>query len=336
MPRLSIIIPFQGDLKRLEDTLVSVLENRPADCQILVMLSCDYGDQYGLADEVDFVQMQRGAGVVACINTGICASRAPIVHPLLCGVEVGANWADAALSCFDDPTVAAVAPIVLDKQSPQRVLAAGVTYHPAGLVRRVGRGLSPEAALRRGDTLGPDVAAAFYRKAALRAFGLFDDRVGDSLSTVDMALSMRQAGVHCVLQGECRTYGEPTPAGNENSLRYGWAAERLFWHWAPQHGWIRSLVCHGLLLSAECLRCIVRPSTAFRLAGRLFGMLSATMQWRAWRAAPTKVPSAAKRGKRFSEGRPQTVGSMLRVTGLGCTSIGACSNGPAAPRRQPG
>ena len=37
MPRLSIVIPSVADCNLLEDSLVSVLENRPADCGILVV-----------------------------------------------------------------------------------------------------------------------------------------------------------------------------------------------------------------------------------------------------------------------------------------------------------
>ena len=36
--RLAIIIPFLGNSQRLEETLVSVLENRPDDCEVIVVL----------------------------------------------------------------------------------------------------------------------------------------------------------------------------------------------------------------------------------------------------------------------------------------------------------
>ena len=51
MSRLSIVIPVLGSLDGLEDTLVSVLENRPADCQIVVVLNQPYDDPYDLKDE---------------------------------------------------------------------------------------------------------------------------------------------------------------------------------------------------------------------------------------------------------------------------------------------
>jgi hypothetical protein len=80
--RLSIIIPVLGNLKRLEDTLVSVLENRPANCQVVVVLNQPYDDPYDLKAEVTFVQAVAGAGLVESVNRGLEAAEAPIVHLL--------------------------------------------------------------------------------------------------------------------------------------------------------------------------------------------------------------------------------------------------------------
>ena len=52
MPRLSIIIPALGNSARLESTLVSVLENRPLDCDIIVVHTGEYNDPYDLAGEI--------------------------------------------------------------------------------------------------------------------------------------------------------------------------------------------------------------------------------------------------------------------------------------------
>ena len=60
MPRLSIVIPVLGDPQQLDDTLLSVLENRPANCEILVVHNQPYHDPYNLSDEVRFVEAERG------------------------------------------------------------------------------------------------------------------------------------------------------------------------------------------------------------------------------------------------------------------------------------
>ena len=294
MPRLSIIIPVPSDPKDLEETLLSVLENRPEDCQIVVAIGGDYDDPYGLAGEVDFVRMGREDGLIGCINAGICASRAPIVHPLLCGVEVGPGWVDAVLPCFDDPAVAAVAPLVLDRQDPPCVVAAGVAYRRAGVVRSVGRGLPPEEVLRLGliaqepAAFGPDIAAGFYRKAALRRFGLFDAEAGEFLSAVDMALAMRRVGLRCVIEPRCRTYVRRAPLVSTSRWRRGWQIERLFWRWMPREGRLGSLASHALLVMAECLQCVIRPTVALQLVGRLLGVPAVLLR-PDWRETPESV-----------------------------------------------
>lgn len=289
MPRLSIIIPVPDDLKGLEETLVSVLENRPEDCQIVVVIGGNYDDPYDLAGEVDFVQAGRGVGLIGCINAGICASRAPIVHPLLCGVEVGPGWADAALTRFDDPAVAIVAPLMLDRHNRSCLVAAGVTYGRAGTVRSIGRGRSPEDALRRcPDLYGPDISAGFYRKSVLRMFGLFDAEAGDLLSAVDMALAMRQTGFGCVIEPRCRTYVGQAPTVSASRLQRGWQFERLFWRWMPREGRLGSLASHALLVLAECLQCLIRPTVAFQLVGRLLGMAAVLLR-PDWREMPESI-----------------------------------------------
>jgi len=53
--QLSIVIPATGTQEQLDQTLVSVLENRPSDCEVIVPHAFDYKDPYDLHDEVTFV-----------------------------------------------------------------------------------------------------------------------------------------------------------------------------------------------------------------------------------------------------------------------------------------
>ena len=58
-PRLSIVIPA-ADTAALEETLVSVLENRPADCEIIAALAVPYADPWNIGEEVRFMQAPPG------------------------------------------------------------------------------------------------------------------------------------------------------------------------------------------------------------------------------------------------------------------------------------
>ena len=73
-PRLSIVIPA-ADASALEDTLVSVLENRPADSEIIAALTVPYADPWNISEEVRFVQAPVGTSLAACANLGVALSK---------------------------------------------------------------------------------------------------------------------------------------------------------------------------------------------------------------------------------------------------------------------
>ena len=79
MPRLSIIVPHRHDDQRLEATILSLLENRPRDCEVIVAHDGSYLDPYQLSDEVIYVQEEQGASVVELLNAGLMAACSPIV-----------------------------------------------------------------------------------------------------------------------------------------------------------------------------------------------------------------------------------------------------------------
>lgn len=272
MPRLSIIIPVVGNLTSLEDTLLSVLENRPDDSEVLVVLDEPYDDPYELKDEIRFLQAAAGASFVESVNLGISESHAPVIHLLACGCQVAEGWADRALPVFDDPSVATVVPLVLTPGESPRVLAAGMTYRPGGMVRTLGRGLTPATV---GDCqkqlLAPAPQAAFYRKSALELVGLFSQEIVDWLATVDLGLALEQAGFRAALEPQCHVVAARTLKRPIGAFRRALELERLFWRWGPRGGWMTSLTIHSAMVAAEALGGLVtlKPSL---LAGRLVGL----------------------------------------------------------------
>jgi len=338
--RLSIIVPVLGSLDGLEDTLVSVLENRPTDCQIVVVLNQRYDDPYDLKDEILFVQAPADAGLAGALNLAVAVSSGDIIHVLRCGVEVSPGWVETVLPLFGDPLVGAVTPLVLEKADAQRVVTAGVSYRPSGAVRHLGQGKLLVAAARANEApYGPDTLAGFYRRSALEAVGYFSDAVADPLAAVDLALALRQAGFRCVLQPQCWMYVDRTAVALSapSALRCGWAAEWFFWRWAPVAGWFRSLACHAVLLLGQCLQCVIRPRTVVELAGRaLAGLQIASHRghWRALRRPALPAPPPAAR-PHFTVAAADDYCTVTNCSNSSAMS-GACSSGPAAPRRLPG
>jgi GT2 family glycosyltransferase len=279
--RLSIVIPILGDPQQLDDTLVSVLENRPANCEILIVHNEPYHDPYNLSDEVRFVEARRGAGLAECLNQALVASRAPVVHVLACGVEVGAGWADAAMPHFREPAIAAVAATVLHRGDGRKIFSAGLGYRPEGASWKLVRPYEPDARDTDSEDLcGPDTLAAFYRKSAIEAVGGFSPWLGDAAVGIDLALALRQAGFRCVWEPRCLAHVGVAAMRDEPAFRRGRQAERLFWRWASSHGWLRSLVSHAALVAGECVIGLWRPSMLVQLVGRACGMLQAALSRR--------------------------------------------------------
>lgn len=273
MARLAIVIPYSGNVRQLEDTLVSVLENRPDNSQIVVVLSDVYDDPYDLKDEVSFVYAPIGTDRVRCMNVGIDAADAPVVHLLAPGVQVSPGWADAALDHFVDARVVAVAPLVLNRETPERVVAAGVEYRPGGAARAMHSGKSlAEIDPEPTPVLGPDPRAAFYRKSALNRVDGFAPELGQRLAGTDLALMLQHAGGRCVLEPKSRVHAaavEEVPAG---AFCRALQAERLFWRWAPRTGWSRALLAHGGELVVDFCGSVPGPGMVTGLAGRLAGL----------------------------------------------------------------
>jgi hypothetical protein len=272
--RLSIIVPFVGNLKRLEDTLVSVLENQPQRSEVVVVLNQPYEDPYDLRGEVKFVEAAPGADLVDCFACGLAASSAPIVHVLAPGYEATVNWADAALTRFDEPAVAAVAPVVIDRESPDRILSAGLSYSRGGSIRRVDVGRRLDGFAANDNALcGPELAVAFYRRAALETLGSVPHYCSQLAVATDLALSFRTAGYSSVQEPACRATATGEILASGGAWREGVACERLFRRWAATGEGERSWAAHAALLGTECLQSPFRPSMLGRFAGRCWAML---------------------------------------------------------------
>ena len=281
MPRLSILIPFVGDRDSLENTLASVLQNRPENTEIVVALSRPYEDPYQLGEEVRFARVESGASLLATLNLGFEVCLAPIVHSLACGVTVTDGWADHALARFADRRVAAVAPVALDADAPQRVWAAGLEYRPGGECRRRGRGLDAESTGRiSGDLAGPSLSAGFYRRAALGASAsVFDPALGPNFAAVDLALRLLEAGHASVCEPASLVFHPPLSAERNSGWTHARQAERLFWRHCSKHGRWRSLAAHLRMVAGEFAANLPRANAFVQLAGRCL----ASCEWGAAR-----------------------------------------------------
>lgn len=305
--RLSIVVPVLDDPARMNDTLVSILENRPEDCEIIVVLNGPYDDPYDLKHEVTFLEAPRTASLVECINRGIAVSGAPVVHVLGCGLLATSTWADVALSAFADPALAAVVPVAVDRLDVNRIVSGGAKLRRWGSVVQLPGQTAAESHPVVAD---PDVFAVFVRKAALPQFAPVSRAVGDRLALLDLTMKLKAAGGACRLAPASRVVGLPADAlPNEGAIKSGLYAERLYWRWLPQLGGWWTVPLHGAAVLSELVTTIVRPSNLLKAAGRLAALFSLRRFRDHWRRiavasakralpAPSDAPSQSPRLKR--------------------------------------
>lgn len=247
-PRLSIVIPA-GDAAALEDTLVSVLERRPDDCEIIVALSVPYDDPWNISEEVRFVQAPAGTGLVGRVNVGIASSNGDIVHILAAGCRATDGWADAALASFDDPTVAAVVPVGVHASDRGRVVSAGIRRTAGGRSVAIGPPKTSDRleSFRAGAVATPSapaLEAGFWRAPVLRDGG-FATACGDDLAAADMGATLSCAGYSVVVEPQCRVVWGPTTKRSPAFLA-GIHAELLFWRSLPAHSTLPALAAHAV------------------------------------------------------------------------------------------
>jgi hypothetical protein len=273
VPRLAIVISAFGSIESLEATLVSVLENRPSDSEIVVALKRPYADPYELKDEVRFVAPRRRTSCMAAINAALATTRAPFIHVLASGCQVSEGWTEAALSRFGDRRVAAVVPWVWDAQAEHRLYAAGIGYRRRGQRHLVGAGQSADAVAETAATIGPGLFAAFYRKAALDLAGGFSQQLGPRQADADLALIFKQAGFALAVEPRSQITALTDIDAGENAFSEALSSERLFWRNQLGRGSKRALISHLGNASWDVLRALPWPTALARIVGRSWASL---------------------------------------------------------------
>lgn len=294
MVRASVIIPVLGDPRQMEDTLVSVLENRPADCQVIVVFNQPYDDPYELAGEVDFLGAPGGTGWAECVNRAVAHSSGEIVFIVHSAVEVEPGWYEAVRDALNQPGVAAVVPTIRCRYEESRIISRGMAIRRSGSIVRRGEGRLLQASEATGRSVAADVLpeplAGAYRRSALVAAGGFCPRLGEETAVVDLGLRLLRAGLRCVHEPACRVLARPGAAWDRRYLRRGRQHELLFWRWAAAARSPVSLARHVALWLVAVAEALTGPRHFLELCGRAIG----AVEW-LWRRHALRLPEETSR-----------------------------------------
>jgi GT2 family glycosyltransferase len=256
----SIVIPSHQRADLLRACLTAVTRHAPAGTEVIVVDDASAGGQVGQVAAgfagVRSLRLERHSGFCVAANAGIQASTGPIVELLNDDTEVQAGWADAALACFADPQIAAVAPLVLTGPEGRVVDSAGDRYYLGGVAGKRGRGLGlgPEFFHSR-PVFGASASSAFYRRSALDRVGGFPESFRAYFEDVDLAFRLQRAGYRAVFQPASRvwhqgsaSYGRPRRRLLEQQSQN---EERVFWRNIPGRDLVRAVPRHLAVLAAK-------------------------------------------------------------------------------------
>lgn len=228
MSRFSVIVPLIGKDHLFEDTLAAVLRYRPSDCQVIVVHDGNYDDPYGLDGEVKFVTSDDQS-LISYINVGLCYVAGEFTMFVRPGVEIDENWNERVECAFADSDVGMVTPIIVSRDRPNRILAAGVAADSSWTRSIVGRG--QRTSKRKTQQLkpqGPTSWISIYRTSVLKLLAPLDEQLADHCVDQDIAFSFGKLGLANVLLPEVVGYVDGDPGIIEESrLPHGLAAQRL-------------------------------------------------------------------------------------------------------------
>ena len=284
-PVLSIVIPSHRRVDLLQTCLMSVTRFAPAGTQIVVVDDGSPGATVALTAarfaKVTVVRLARPGGFCAAANAGVALAKAPIVELLNDDTEVTAGWADAALRWFSDPSIAAVAPLVLQRDPdrlarglPPRIDTAGDEYDFGGFARKRGHGLlwinseTPTAynatenrtvPCQPGRVMAASACAAFYRREALLQAGGFPVHFQAYFEDVDLSLRLRRQGFEIVFDPASVVWHRVSSSYSQRPRRrlleqQSCNEERLFWRNSHGQDRLRWLPRHAAVLAAKAVR----------------------------------------------------------------------------------
>ena len=314
-PRLSIVIPTPADTAAMEETLVSVLEHRPDDCEIVVALGCEYADPWNIREEVRFVQAPAGSSLVGCVNLGVAASAGEVVHVLAAGWRATEGWTDRPMERFENDDVGAVVPLGVAADDRDHVVSAGVRCAVGG--RRID--VAADTRWRKakaaecppvGATVpqGPVLETGFWRTDMLELAGRgFTTACGDAAADADMAITLTRSGRRVVVEPHSRVVVPATTAGAVRTRPFvaGLHAERLFWRSVAGSSFLSALVMHAVEIVRHAV--VTAPlGTISMLVGRTVAVLQFGTYVSRYLQLRTVIKQAAGsgRGRTDAEERP--------------------------------
>lgn len=189
MPRLSIIVPHLQDDSGLEQTLVSILENRGRSLELVIVHDGSYTDPYGLnQDEAVLIEAKRGTSLTSQLNLAMASARSPYIQVLGPSAVVTEGWYDEALEILEQGSVEVVCQPIACTDSAEIISGLSAFSLPH---RRVTGNVS--------EVGSPLMVGSIMRKRFFDALGGWMERSTREIAEVEMGLLLSALGVEIAI-----------------------------------------------------------------------------------------------------------------------------------------
>jgi len=199
VPRLSLIVPFQCDSQALENTLVSVLELRSPDDELLIVHRGEYQDPYGLqGNEAKVLETPASTSLAEQLNIAVKNATGDVLQVVLPGTVLEHDWCVDALAAFDELDV--------------DMIALGVSGSGANSLQY---GFEADLIPQRRATgeaskiAGPLLAGTMIRRSAIECLGGWNTKIPGDLIDFELCLMAKLLGLQVgVVEGSSVTCDE--------------------------------------------------------------------------------------------------------------------------------
>jgi GT2 family glycosyltransferase len=288
-PICSIVVPSYNGSHLLARCLASILRHRPVNpgmpTEVVVVDNGSSDDTNFMVirdfPEARLIRLEQNGDFCGAANAGLAAARGRYIELLNNDTEVASGWLEAGLAPFCDPTVGAVAPLVLLRSDPTRVDSAGDSYSLFGWATKRGHGQPAHRWLGLADdeVFGASGSSAFYRADALRRTGGFDSLLRSYYEDTDLAFRLRWAGYRCVFTARSIVYHDVSATYDHRSTalqrRMARNAETVFWANLPAALLAAAFLPHLGFLAVQALWRLANG----RLGPFLLGKWDALRAW---------------------------------------------------------
>lgn len=269
MHTLSVVIPSYSRPDLLARCLASLRRNAPLNTEIIVV--DDASENQCISDVarkfkgVRVIRTPKRVGFAKAANLGVQAAIHDVVELLNDDTEVCAGWAEMALDAFDDPKVAAVAPLVLRWpgaiEGKAIIDSAGDAYFASGVAAKRGNGqIIEEKWMIPGPVFGASGSSAFYRREVFLKVGAYPESFGAYFEDVDLSFRLHWAGYDVVFQPCSKVLHRVSSSYGKSGLnrklleRQSLNEERVYWRNIPYQLLWPTIPLHLLALLAKAWR----------------------------------------------------------------------------------